>query len=391
MDLFKQLTGKNPAEYENAAKILVNEPDVDLFKKLVNQDDFLFDFVKNNVSKRIQNACNKNNYLNLMKFLDFYSPSYDTMIAEVLHQYGELEILPVMKEIFLTDKDEKKAYAAKYFSFVPNENLEELLPQIRQASKSDFEPLSINAIEVLAKIKDDVSKSEALDKLKSDDDFEQYEAVKFLVTYGAKDALNEIIDVMKQSSFAENIASEIPYLFSLEELLKNNFEDGTLVLCNIINAIPEIIPPSAALDYNLFEIFENLCGSNLTPSSALLLRMAKDKFHSLTENEEYLFDCDKNTKEEVYAIDKLLSGINSSKLDSMLYEELYEESPFVFFALDYADSIEELETLLDCSNQTLVLKVLTILKEKQALNDEHKQTALNVVTNSEIKKIIEAL
>ena len=46
MDLFKGITGKNPAEFEQAARILVNTPDVELFKKLVKQDDFLFDFVK---------------------------------------------------------------------------------------------------------------------------------------------------------------------------------------------------------------------------------------------------------------------------------------------------------------------------------------------------------
>ena len=77
MDLFKALTGKNPAEFEQAARILVDTPDVELFKKLVKQDDFLFDFVKNNVAKRIRSACNGQNYMNLLKFFDYYSPSYD--------------------------------------------------------------------------------------------------------------------------------------------------------------------------------------------------------------------------------------------------------------------------------------------------------------------------
>ena len=47
MDLIKKLTGKNPAEYEVVAKSLVDNSDVSLFAKLVKQDDFLFDFVKN--------------------------------------------------------------------------------------------------------------------------------------------------------------------------------------------------------------------------------------------------------------------------------------------------------------------------------------------------------
>ena len=78
MDLFKALTGKNPAEYELAAKELVNKPDVELFKKLIKQDEYFFDFVKTNVAKRIEQACNKENYQNLFKFFDcaWYCVSY---------------------------------------------------------------------------------------------------------------------------------------------------------------------------------------------------------------------------------------------------------------------------------------------------------------------------
>ncbi len=55
----------------------------------------------------------------------------------------------------------------------------ELLPQIREAAKSEFEPLSMNSIELLSLLKDEVSKSEALENLNSDDEFIQYDAVKF--------------------------------------------------------------------------------------------------------------------------------------------------------------------------------------------------------------------
>ena len=131
--------------------------------------------------------------------------------------------------------------------------------------------------------------------------------------------------------------------------------------------------------------------NKLTSTSALLLRMAKEKFSYLIENDECLYDCDKNTKDEVSAVCKLLSGVNVSKLDSLLYEELFEESNFVFFAVDYVDSIEELETLLDSKNQTLVLKVLTLLKSKQALTENHKTIAMNNITSNNIKQIVNVL
>lgn len=389
MDLIKKLTGKNPAEYEVVAKSLVDNTDTALFAKLVKQDDFLFDFVKNNVAARIKQACNKDNYQNLISFFDYYSPSYDTMIAQVLYNFGGLELLPLIKEIFINGDNGKKAYAAKFLSLVPKEYVKELIPLLRNAAKSDFEPLSVNSIEILARANDEVFKNEAIELLNSDDEFEQYNGVKYLVNFKAKDTLEQILKTMKESSLSENIASEIPYLIPVEELVKT--DDGILVLCNIVNAIPEILPVSAVLDYNLLEIFENLYHNDLTSTSALLLRLAQEKFAELTTNDEYLFDCDKNTKDEVIAINKFLSKIDSNKLKSLFYDELFDESDFVFFAVDYVDEIEELEALLDSSNPMLVLKVLTKLKEQNALRAEHKQSAINSIDDETLRACILAL
>ena len=388
MDLIKKLTGKNPADYESVAKSLVDNSDVELFAKLVKQDDFLFDFIKTNVAKRIQNACNKENYLHLLSFLKHYSPSYDTMIARVLHSFSGDELLPEMKELFLNGTDSQKAYAVKYFSFVTPERLEEIVPLLRQTADSSYEPLAMNSIEVLSILKDEESKNQALLKLKSEDEFLQYDGVRFLAQYGAKDALGEIIDVMKTSTLSENIASEITYLIPIEELIKTNFDDAVLVLCIIINAIPEIIPPSAVCEYALSEIFESL---PLTSSSAVLFRLAKDKVQELLSNEEYLFDCDKNTKDEINNLNNILSRYDNNKLKSIFYDELYDGSDFVFFAVDFVDELEELEALLDSSNQTLVLKVLTILKEKESLSSAHKETALKSVTSEDIRLAITVL
>ena len=389
MDLIKKLTGKNPDEYEGVAKSLVDNSDVNLFAKLVKQDDFLFDFVKNNVANRIKKAVNQDNYLNLLNFLDNYSPSYDSVIAECLYNFGGIEILPAMKEIFVNGNVEKKAYALKYFSFVPREYVEELLPLIRQTAVSEFEPLSINSIEVLSKMNDEIFKTEALQKLNSEDEFEQYNGVKYLVAFKALDALPQILQVMKKSSLSENIASEIPYLVPVEDLIKT--DDGVLVLCNIVSAIPEIIPPSAVIDYNLFSIFEDLYLNNLSSSSAVLLRLAQEKFAELTSNDEYLYDCDKNTKDEVFAINQLLVGIDSYKLKNLLYDELYDESEFVFFAVDFVDEAEELEALLDTKNPTLILKVVLKLKDKQMLTQSHKDIASKNIGENELKQYIEAL
>ena len=98
-----------------------------------------------------------------------------------------------------------------------------------------------------------------------------------------------------------------------------------------------------------------------------------------------------NTKDEISALNRFFKGINVNKLNSLLYDELYDESDFVFYAVDYVNDIEELETLLDSSNQTLLLKVLTTLKEMQALNSEHKKLALSHITSDNIKQMVEVL
>ena len=75
-DLIKKLTSKNKTDYEPVAHQLINTPDISLFEELVNQDDFLFDFVKRNVSQRLQNACNASNYRNLLALMKVYSPFF---------------------------------------------------------------------------------------------------------------------------------------------------------------------------------------------------------------------------------------------------------------------------------------------------------------------------
>lgn len=56
--------------------------------------------------------------------------------------------------------------------------------------------------------------------LKSDDDFTVLKAVKFLVAYEDKSAVDAILEAMEKSSMSENIAGEVPYLESLLDLMQ---------------------------------------------------------------------------------------------------------------------------------------------------------------------------
>jgi len=380
----KKLTGK--FGYESTVQHLVNDCDTELFKELVENDSFLFDFVKNNVAQRIGNAINEINYMNLLGFLRYYSPSYENVIVSALVKYADEDLTDILLEKIENGTPDEKAYAAKYFGRIQDPLA---YPFLRENSYSENEFLAQNCASSLAEWHDDASYNEALEKLKCEDDFEKLSAVKFLSAYGRKDVVPQIITAMKNSAMAENIAAEIPYLENLFELLDENYTDALIVINHIINGLGEILPVSLIFDFELFEIFEKIINNCNDSKAAIVLLNAAEKFETLTENDEYLFDEDKETKNEVYNIKKLLK--NTHDLKKYIKEELKEDSPFVFTALDFADDIPVIRDLLKSNNQTLILKTAEVLKKLGNFDETARTVALLKVTDLNIKSIIRAL
>lgn len=376
-DLIKKLTGKNQSDYEPVAHQLINTPDISLFEELVKQDDFLFDFVKQNVANRLQNACNSSNYRNLLALMKVYSPFYEDFITSTLAKFADEDLTDEILEIFENGTESEKTYCAKYFSRIKDPLALDLL---REGAFSDNESLAANCAATLGAFEDKESYNSALEKLKSDDDFEQFAAISFLISYGDKNALGAIIDAMEKSSMAENIAGEIPYLVDMLTLLED--KNGLIVLNNIINGLGEILPLTGVFDYNLYEVFEKL-------DCPVVLLNAREKFNTLTENDEYLFDEDKNTKNEVFEIKKLLNSFNLD--ESSADTELNAESPFVYTALELTNNADAVEKLLNAQNQTIVLKAAEVLKKLNAWTNETKAQALKNISDENIKAIILAL
>jgi len=387
-DLIKKLTGKNKGEYEHAARHLIDCGDVEMFKALVEKDAFLFDFIKQNVANRLREAVSDNNYKNLLNFLTVYSPSYEEFIISTLVNYADEAMTDDMLERLEKGTLAEKTYAAKYFSFV-NDPL--AIPLLRQNAYSENENLSMNTAQALAALEDEECYHDAVHKLQSDDEFEKLEAVRFLTAYGKKDAIPAIITAMKNSSMAENIAGEIPYLDNLFNLLEAAPQDALLVINNIINGLGEILGLSVVLDFELYEVFELLIEKKSSSKVALVLLNAQEKFETLTENDEYLFDEDKDTQNEVYDIKKLLNGVNKKDLRKYVNTELDEHNPFIYTALEFADDVYAIRELLKSDNQTLILKTAEVLKSLNNLDESAKTVAMLKVTDGNIKSIIRAL
>ena len=384
----KKLTGKNKNDYERIAAEIVNNADTALFKELVENDGYLFDFVKQNVAQRLAAACNETNYRNLLKFFDYYSPYYDDFIVSTLARYADEDLTDEILDMFENGTTAQKTYCAKFFSYIQDPLALELL---RENSYTDNESLNANCAATLGIFQDEASYNDAVRKLWSEDEFEQLSAVKFLVLYGDKKALPEILHAMKNSTMAENIAGEIPYLETIFEILDDHYEDGLLVLNHIVNGLGEIIGLASVFDYELYDVFERIIRNSNDSKAAVVLLNAQEKFAILTENDEYLFDEDKNTKNEINDIKKLLSGINVKNLKPMILQELNETSPFVYTALDFADDVFAIRELLKCNNQTIILKTAEVLKKLNNLDEPTKTVALLKVSDENIKSIIRAL
>ena len=387
-DLIKKLTGKNKNDYEHAAEHLVNNADINMFRELAAKDDFLFDFVKQNVNERLSAAVTDENYKNIFALMKVYSPSYEDFIINTLVKYANEDISDKMLNLLESGSVEEKIYSAKYFSRIQDPLA---IDALRTNAFSDNEFLNINCAIALGQFGDNESFNTALKMLDSADEFEQLSGVKFLSAYGDISAVPAIINSMKVSSMNENIAGEIPYLMDLFQLLDNYYDDALLVLNNIINGLGEILALSLVLDFELFEVFERLIYKSEDSKAAVVLLNAQEKFNTLTENDEYLFDEDKDTKNEVYDIKKLLSTIDNKKLEKLIYTELNEESPFVYTALDFATDLYAIRELLKSNNQTLILKTAEVLKKLDNLDENTKTVALLKVTDTNIKSIIRAL
>ncbi|MCI1274429.1 MAG: hypothetical protein LKG27_08395 [Clostridiaceae bacterium] len=388
-DLLKQLTGKDKNVCETAAKNLVDTGDEELFKTLVDNDDFLFDYIKRNIAMRIEKYVTKDNYMNLLKFMKYFSPSYDETIAKGLAKFADEDLTDKVLEIFENGTEDEKCYCAKFFSYIQDPLSINLL---RANCYSENMNLNLNCAVTLGILKDEQSYTEAIEKLKNqDDDFENLKIIRFLVSYGNKEALMPIAECMINSSLQENIAAEIPYLVPLFELLNTHEKLGLFVLNNIIDGLGETIPLSAVFDYELFDVIHSIITNNLNSVDATVLLNAREKFNILTENNEYTFDEDKNTQNEIEDIKKLLAKQNNKPWLKLVNDEVREDSLFVYTALEFCKDEATIKELLRSNNQTLILRALEVLKNINCLDSSAKTIALLKVSDINIKNIIRAL
>lgn len=398
-DYLKDITAKDETKALSAAKYMLDNADVELFKKLAEKSDYLFDFVKDNVSKRIIKSATNQNYRNILKFFDKHSQNFDDTFALILAQYANEELTDEILELLETGNEAQKTYAAKYFVYIPDTIAVDILLNY---IFSDSEPLSYNSAQALGKMNDEKSFNKALEMLKSEDDFDKLKAVRFFVAYGKNAPINDIFEAMKSSKMAENIAGEIPYLVSLSSMLHSENQKNVIItLDNILSGIGEILPLSQIFQFEMYDILNELININKEENhykskiSQILLK-ALLKFEMICKNDEYIFDEDKNTKQELQAILELLEGQSEvfwqDQKKSML-KELTHCNHRVLGALEVIKDLKlkeassEVKNLLDNESEIVICEVIATLKELDELNTIDKNEILNKLENNNIRAI----
>ena len=404
IDLYlKNLTGKDEIKANEAARYLIDSADVELFKKLIEKTDYLFDFVRNNVIQRIEKAVNECNFKNIIKFFNVYSSYYDDLFAFILSKNADEDLTDEIYELLESGSNAQKAYAAKYFCYIPDTIAADLL---NQYSFSDDESLSFNSAEALGQMNDEASFVLALDYLKSEDDFDRLKAVKFFCAYGKNYPLNEIFDAMKISKMPENIAGQIPYMQSLINLLddEKTRQNTLLAVDYIVSGLGEILPLSDIFQFEIYDLVEYLIKINKNENeysgeiSATLLKLYS-KFSLFTENQEYIFDETKDVKNEVSSIFNLLKKQSDDFWSVQKYhllKELDKDKERVIFALsvvsEYSilEAVDSIKNILAASNDEIILcEALSTLKSMNCLQANDVASVSNKIQNPNIKAIIE--
>ena len=269
---------------------------------------------------------------------------------------------------------------------------------------NDNEALAFNSARALGVMQDDSAYQKAISLLNSDDDFTVLKAVKFLVAFEDKNAVDYLLNAMEKSSMAENIAGEIPYLESLLNLIQTKKEQAISCLDNIISGLGEILPLNQIFNFEMYDVLSFLITDNQqnkNPQAAVVLLAALSKFDMLANNDEYTFDEDKNTKQEVSEIYNLLSKQqeyfwNAQKRLSVQELDINVPAHRISSALrvvsDYKikESVENLKALLNSNNEVIICETVATLKQLDSLAGLDKEKIISKIKDENQKALIES-
>ena len=150
-NIVENICAKDEQTAKTAAVEFITKADIQEYKKLCDKMDFLFDFVRENVYRRLSSVISKSNFRNLINFFEFYSYYFDDFFSSELAKYADEDLTDEMSDILINGTDSQKAYTAAYFKKIPDTvAIDDLINNL----ETEFEPLFLNCAAALGKMEE---------------------------------------------------------------------------------------------------------------------------------------------------------------------------------------------------------------------------------------------
>ena len=123
------------------------------------------------------------------------------------------------------------------------------------------------------------------------------------------------------------------------------------------------------------------------------------KFDLITQNDEYTFDENKNTKNELNEIQKIFQNFESSfltNLKEILITDINLDSQFLTDTLNLISEFQLIEAkntllkLLKVSNDSVSCEIITCLKSLNCLDELNQDEVINKIADNNIKAIVKS-
>ncbi len=394
----------------DAAKHIIETPDLQAWKCFVENSDNIFDFIKQNIAKYFAQVINENNYKNLFELFKIHSFDWDECFIQILlrFSYSNEELIQKMLELLEKGSEDEKAYAAKFFSFIPNEKANYYL---FDAYSVNYEPLKYNAAKALGDAGDLYSYNYFTNKLSAVDDWEKIDAAQFLQWYGNKKAFQSMLNAMNESSMPEHIAGSVAMLDNIARYFNiddKNLRDLSLdCYQHLIDSLAEIWPLSTVIDFELFDCVETLIAlindntdKQITSRYCALLLRTKYQFEVFFNNDEYKFNEDKYT---LAALENILELLNEGGndfwqkcVDYLEYELIQDNPSRIVYALEVITNLSEKtfvpkikEMLQNDYPQDVIYKLVLTLDSFNDFHGINKNVILDKVQDYNLKTLLE--
>ena len=227
--------------------------------------------------------------------------------------------------------------------------------------------------------------------------------MNFFMSYGDNPSLDLLIEALHKTKMPENIAGKIAYLMPVTEILNENTEYGLDVLNYLLSGLGEILPLSNIFCFEIYDTLSLLAKNNFKENSsqvAVILLKAKQKFNMFAENDEYTFDEDKSTKDEIKAVCKLLNSfskdfwtLQESEVSGELLKSEKRQHSALQIIKDFhiKEAVHDIvEMIYETENQTIMCDGVAALSSLDGLVYVNKEDIISEITDSTLKAITES-